>query len=336
MALSQQRRREESSSRHPMLTEYYTTVDCTWETCSPSGRLPCLDWKGTLICRSDSRNRDDCDGMEEAECIIQRMHQKGILPAMHLDDALDDEHRAICEGFVCMLKQIVVPAIQSSLWLEKKCYHAFTKGLFGGGLSFPLNRVLPKMKQYYVMKSLQSGGAVSHAHCHEAYSTADSNLYTAASRALERIDKYVLSMKSSAGSPETPYVFNPSPSSCDALLFACLSMIRCFPVHSALRQASKPLDRYLDALSRNIVDTSITMGAIADRTWANTRPLLPPQGQHQNADQGQQEDEQSETSIGSKGTYWLMGVGTLFAAYILFVGGQYFEIQELIDDDDDR
>lgn len=342
MALAQQRRREESSSQAPISTEY-RTVDCTWETCSPSGRLPCLDWKGKLICRPEGCNRDDYDGMEEAEFIIQRMHQKGILPAMHLDDALDDEHRAVCEGFVCLLKQIVVPAIQSSLWLERRCYHAFTQGMFGEGLSFPLNKILPRVQQFHMKQSLQSPSHAQHRlkhHEDEEYSTADSNVYTAASRALERIGKYFASMKQSMESweqREMPYAFYPSPSSCDALLFSCLSMIRCFPVHSTLRQASKPLDRYLDALARNVVGTSITMGAIADRNWADIRPVLPPSShtQHSHEGQGEEEEEETPASMGSKGTYWLIGVGTLFAAYIL-LGGQYFEIQELMDDEDDH
>lgn len=329
IALAQQRRREEErSSQTPSLTQSYRTVDCTWETCSPSGRLPCLDWKGKLVCRPESCTRDDYDGMEEAEYIIQRMHQMGILPAMHLDDALDDEHRAVCEGFVCLLKQIVVPAIQSSLWLEKRCYHAFTQDMFGKGLSFPLNRILPRVQQFHMKRS--SSHRLKHHHEDEEYSTSDSNVYTAASRALERIGKYVASMKP-LEQREMQFAFYPSPSSCDALLFSCLSMIRCFPVHSALRQASKPLDRYADALARNVVGTSITMGAIADRTWANIRPILPPSSHAQHS----HEEQETPASIGTKGTYWLIGVGTLFAAYIL-LGGQYFEIQELMEDEDDH
>lgn len=116
----------------------------------------------------------------------------------------------------------------------------------------------------------------------------------------------------------------------DALICACLALVRCTPVHSLIREATKShshLEKLPDLLLVKQLRMKIPSAAAADKIWTGVRSKKYP-GNH-----GNQDDEDKPTMVTDmekKGKYWLFGVGALLAGYIFF-GGQYFEIQ-MVDD----
>lgn len=112
--------------------------DCCWYSESPTGTLPCIDWKGELVC-SNRQKFHLVDDLEEAEFIIKWLRDKGHDLQVHMSAS----EKALDNSFVSMIRSNLVPALLSSLWLERKTYDSFTVKSYGHGLSFPLNWILP-------------------------------------------------------------------------------------------------------------------------------------------------------------------------------------------------
>jgi hypothetical protein len=115
----------------------------------------------------------------------------------------------------------------------------------------------------------------------------------------------------------------------DALVCACLSYIRCLPVHQEVRKAmkrQKSLEIFPESLGVDIMSTDV-----ADSMWDKNR------SSRREAQKTTKTDDSSPqvTQMQKTGQYWLIGVGMLVFAFIA-LGGNYLEVQIIDDDDHDE
>lgn len=278
----------------------YECVECPWYSASPSGQLPCLDWKGTLIC-TELQDAGPLSDIEEASFIIDSLQAKGH----SLDSGLSEEEKSKVLAYTALIKSFLIPAVQGSLWRDEKTYNEVTKRCFGSGLGFPLNKVLPYVerckfrRKFAVIESLD-----------DAYGKACMTLAALAHVQNSNGGKFLVST---------------SPSSLDALVCACLSYIRCLPVHQEVRKAMKQhksLEMFPEYLGVEIMSTDV-----ADSMWDKNR------SSHREAQKTTKTDDSSPHAVQMQktGQYWLIGVGVLVFAFIA-LGGNYLEVQ-IIDED---
>ena len=268
--------------------EHITFVNCPWESHTPSGRLPCVEVydrsskENTLVSSTSGTESD----LEEAEYIIGELER--ILSI--------SQHRTGFHGMndalYCLLRSHVVPGVIASLWMDQRCRDSVTVPLYGHGLPWPLTRLLPwEMKRTMTRRYGARYDAILQQACQALESCAQ---IVGANRKDTSICTYAID-------PEAPM-------SSDSLLISLLSMIRCLPLHTVLRNQSRSLDWYLDGMMRHHGLGTMT-SVVADTKWAGVRS--------QERGPSDTEHQQQGRVIESKAAaYWLTGVGTIAVGYV--------------------
>jgi len=266
--------------------------------------------------------------IEEASFIIDSLQAKGH----SLDSGLSEEEKSKVLAYTALIKSFLIPAVQGSLWREENTYNEVTKRCFGSGLVFPLNKVLP-----YVERCKFRGKFADIENFDDAYGKACLTLSALAHVQNSNGGKFLVSTSPSSLGMFCALAFSllaSLPTTCriyrkfifaDALVVACLSYIRCLPVHQEVRKAmkqQKSLELLPEYLGVEIMSTDV-----ADSMWDKVR------SSRREAQKTTKKDDSSPHAIQMQksGQYWLIGVGMLVFAFIA-LGGNYLEVQ-IIDND---
>lgn len=137
----------------------FETKDCTWFSESPSGKLPCVDWEGNLLCLGDESWEDGrgadasiVRGVREGKAIIRKIGSRGY----NLDGSLNGTEKGYSLAFMSLIEKSLLPALDYSLWSDKETYGTWTREAYSKGLQFPLTYILPYGEKRFINKGLQA------------------------------------------------------------------------------------------------------------------------------------------------------------------------------------
>lgn len=272
------------------------------QPCPSAGTTPALDHDGDLAAAPAG-----APPAAAAAAVIDAARAAGA----DLDAALPAAARADVAAWTALAVGALEPASTFTAWCEPAAYAAHTRPAYGGGLPFPLSRLVPRSTRAAALARF-------------AHTTRDA-VYDAAAAAHAALAARL----AARGGDRGAFFFGEQPSSLDALLFAHLSFHASAPVSSPeLREsvARLPgLSRYVDGLSARLALTpppipppydSPEWAARAEEAAAAARA-----GGRRPAKKG---GGDAKAAVRRGNTLWLAAAGILLVGYVL-LSGQYIE-----------
>jgi len=227
-----------------------------------------------------------------------------------LDAALPPAARADVAAWTALAVGALEPASTYTAWCEPAAYAAHTRPAHGGGLPFPLSRLVPRAARAAALARF-------------AHTTRDA-VYDAAAAA-----HVALAARLAArGGDRGAFFFGEKPSSLDALLFAHLSFHASAPVAAPeLRESVARLPglaRYVDGLAARLALAPPPVPPAYDSPEWAARAEEAAAAARAGGRRAAKKGGDAKAAVRRGNALWLAAAATLLVGYVL-LSGQYIE-----------